>query len=253
VLNLVVDLAIAMAMLGMISTGYIIRFPLPPGTNKEWMLWGLTRHQWGDIHFWTSTILLALILGHVCLHWSWIVTVIRQRIGLPRPRHRGLVPDAMLVLLALAAVFGGFAWSAHLGVKLVPAGYEGTCSDNALALSQRQRKDSHVAALSMAQGKPTWNDIYPMFERACLSCHGPQKQRASFRIDQVDKLLSRSEDTPWIIPGKSEESPLILILTGRREIALPARHRLSDADLSRLRKWIDTGAALSGKRDAPES
>ena len=41
-LNLLVDLTTAFAMLGMAMTGYVIKFPLPPGTNKDWMLWGLS-------------------------------------------------------------------------------------------------------------------------------------------------------------------------------------------------------------------
>ena len=37
--NLIVDLAAAFLFLGMMATGYILRFPLPPGTNKVMTLW----------------------------------------------------------------------------------------------------------------------------------------------------------------------------------------------------------------------
>lgn len=50
VINLVIDLAAALLLIGMMATGYILRFPLPTGTNKMLLLWGLTRHQWGEIH-----------------------------------------------------------------------------------------------------------------------------------------------------------------------------------------------------------
>jgi len=47
-LNLIIDVAAAILFLAMIVTGFILRFPLPPGTNKSLMLWSLTRHEWGN-------------------------------------------------------------------------------------------------------------------------------------------------------------------------------------------------------------
>jgi len=49
--NVIIDLAAALLFVGMIATGYILRFPLPPGSNRVLSLWGLTRHQWGGIHY----------------------------------------------------------------------------------------------------------------------------------------------------------------------------------------------------------
>ena len=244
-LNLLVDLTTAFAMLGMALTGYVIKFPLPPGTNKDWMLWGLTRHQWGEIHFWICTVLLALILVHVCLHWTWIVTVIRQRLCLPKASHNGIFPDAVLACLALGVVFGGFAWIAHLGVERVPESHRGTCRDDVVESPEQKGQGSPILTAPTAEPRLTWMDVYPILEKACLGCHGPQKQRANFRIDQLEKLLTSDGKTTWIIPGKSAESPLIEIVSGKREIAMPSRHRLSDVDVTRLRKWIDSGAARS--------
>jgi len=128
-LNLLVDFATAVVMLAIALTAYVIQFALPPGTNKEWMLWALTRHQWGQIHFWIAIVLLVLILVHVCLHWTWIVTVIRQRLGLSKPSHGGVFADAVLACLTLASVLGGFAWIAHVGVEPVPDSHTGTCHE----------------------------------------------------------------------------------------------------------------------------
>jgi hypothetical protein len=38
-LNLLIDILGAAFFLGMIATGYILHFPLPPGTNKSLSLW----------------------------------------------------------------------------------------------------------------------------------------------------------------------------------------------------------------------
>jgi hypothetical protein len=238
-------------MLAMALTGYVIRFPLPPGTNKDWMLWGMTRHQWGEVHFWIASALLALILVHVCLHWTWIVTVVRQRLWLPKASHGGVFPDAVLVVLTLGIVFGGFAWIAHFGVTRVPESHTGTCHED--AVESPKQKDSPVEMPSTSEPMDTWKEVYPILEKACLSCHGPQKQRANFRIDQLENLLASDGKTAWIIPGKSADSALIEIVSGQREIAMPSRHRLPDADVSRLRKWIDSGAVVSAsEKDAPK-
>ena len=251
--NLLVDLTTALVMFGMALTGYVIRFPLPPGTNKDWMLWGLTRHQWGEIHFWIGAVLLALILVHVCLHWTWIVTVVRQRLWLPKANHNGIFPDAVLVCLTLGLVFGGFAWIAHLGVKPVPESHTETCREDDVESPTQKAQGLPVETPSADQPRLTWIDVYPILEKACVGCHGPQKQRANFRVDQVEKLLTSDGKTAWIIPGKSAESPLIEVVSGQREIAMPSRHRLPDADVSRLRKWIDSGAVLSAsEKDAPQ-
>lgn len=247
--NLLVDLAVAFVMLGMLLTGYVIKFPLPPGTNKDWMLWGMTRHQWGEIHFWISTVLLVLIVIHVCLHWNWIVTVVRQRLGLPKSAHKGRLPDGWVAVLTLVIAFGGFAGMAYRGVKRVPQSEAEICQEDTISPLKQKLENPQVEAPSNLEPALSWKDVYPILELACLSCHGPQKQRANFRIDQVDKLLISVGQTAWIIPGNSDKSPLIEIVSGRREIALPTRHRLPDADVARLRKWIDSGAAVSASKD----
>lgn len=79
--NLHIDLIAAALLVAMVATGYILRFPLPPGTNKSLSLWGLTRHQWGAVHFGISLGLLVLVVVHVCLHWQWIVVSVKRRFG----------------------------------------------------------------------------------------------------------------------------------------------------------------------------
>ena len=89
-LNLLIDALAALFFLGMIATGYVLRFPLPPGTNKSLSLWGLSRHQWGGVHFWISLGLLAVLLIHLALHWQWVVTVVGRQLHLvtnPQGRH----------------------------------------------------------------------------------------------------------------------------------------------------------------------
>ena len=74
--------------LSLIFTGSIMRWVLPPGSGgggsggehlgrgfrggrgAVQTLWTLTRHQWGDVHFWIAAALVAFILLHLALHWG---------------------------------------------------------------------------------------------------------------------------------------------------------------------------------------
>jgi hypothetical protein len=112
-LNLIIDLVAAFLFLAMIGTGYLIRFPLPPGTNKALSLWGLTRHQWGEIHCWISLGLLSILAVHFVLHWQWLVMVIRQRLHRAKSEngHAGWI-----TALVLVGGFAIFAWAANISV-----------------------------------------------------------------------------------------------------------------------------------------
>ncbi len=122
-LNFVIDCAAAFLLLGMLATGFILRFPLPPGTQRSHYLWGLSRHEWGTVHTWISFGLIAVLIVHVVLHWQWIDGMIRTRIGRrtrngppaeSRTRMSGLV-TAVVLLGAVAA----FAWAACQSVQPV--------------------------------------------------------------------------------------------------------------------------------------
>jgi hypothetical protein len=116
-LNIIIDLVAMLLFLGMIATGYLLRFPLPPGTNKTLTLWGLSRHQWGDVHFWISLGLLAVLLIHLALHWNWIVTVIGKRCHLIKTSQPSLVRSAIWTIVVFSGLCISFGWLAQRNVK----------------------------------------------------------------------------------------------------------------------------------------
>ncbi|NLX14166.1 MAG: DUF4405 domain-containing protein [Phycisphaerales bacterium] len=127
-LNYLVDFATLLAILVMVATGLVIRFVLPPGTGggrggRGFVLWGLGRHDWGDVHFWASVVLGVLLVVHVALHWSWVCTVSYRLLrgaeaaGSPSPAKRNAYGVAFLVILIV--IFGGFTWYAGTTVREV--------------------------------------------------------------------------------------------------------------------------------------
>ncbi len=120
ILNIIIDALAAAVMLGMIATGIIIRFTLPPGSGRVLGVWGLTRHQWGDLHFWVALAAVAIVVLHLALHWTWVVSVVRRSIvgvgqGLPTSRLRVLA--AVATVLIVCAAVAGFWWTSVQSVQ----------------------------------------------------------------------------------------------------------------------------------------
>jgi hypothetical protein len=122
-LNFIVDLATLLAIMAMIGTGLIMKWPLPPGSGSRGLaLWGLDRHQFGDVHFWASVALGALLILHVALHWSWICGTIRRMVKGPRqPRGARDNVYGVAFLLVLIAFFTSLTLIADANVESDPA------------------------------------------------------------------------------------------------------------------------------------
>jgi hypothetical protein len=83
--NFTVALVSFINLLGLVFTGFIMKYILPSGTGglgrqlhsgrgrepiKE--LWSMTRHEWGGIHFYLALVFVILMVVHIILHWGWI-------------------------------------------------------------------------------------------------------------------------------------------------------------------------------------
>jgi hypothetical protein len=126
-LNFIVVVVTALVMFGMVATGLVVRFVLPPGSGSRRALWGLGRHDWGDLHFWLAVGIGVLVLVHVALHWQWVcATALRLfRRGATEPvsvsRAGGNLAGFGLLIL-IVGFFAGFAWLAQINVQEVRDG-----------------------------------------------------------------------------------------------------------------------------------
>ena len=88
-------------------------------------------------------------------------------------------------------------------------------------------------------------DVKPILEARCYTCHGPKKQKAGLRLDeQAAALRGGSDGVEAILPGRGTESELV-----RRVASLdpdermpPEGDRLTPEQVATLRAWIDQGA-----------
>jgi hypothetical protein len=97
-LNFIVDLIGFVDLLLLAATGVILKWVLPPGSGGHGRgfhggrggehirdLWGMGRHDWGDIHFVLSLLFIVLMFVHLVLHWTWIKTCVKSIFA---PSHR---------------------------------------------------------------------------------------------------------------------------------------------------------------------
>ena len=235
--NIIIDIIAAFLLLGMIATGYLLRFPLPPGSNKMLSLWGYTRHQWGDIHFWISLGLLIVFVIHLALHWNWIVTVIGKRCHWVKTAHPSLIRSGILTSVIVIFLMALFAWTAQNSVTEIARPMQGKHF-----IQTNQGNES--STVTKAQGSVEfWKDVYPIFENNCLSCHGPQKQLADFRVDRSEDFFGGNGRPALIIPRQSVISPLIAIVSGtKKDMPMAEMHKLPEQNVLLLKAWIDSGA-----------
>jgi mono/diheme cytochrome c family protein len=88
-------------------------------------------------------------------------------------------------------------------------------------------------------------DIFPIFRRHCLDCHGPDAQEGQLRLDAKAVVLRGGVSGPALVHGKSADSLLlrrIAGLGGQDRMPLEAEP-LSNDEIGLLRAWIDQGAA----------
>jgi hypothetical protein len=227
--NLLIDALAAILLGGVIITGYILYFALPPGTNKSLSLWGMTRHEWGRIHAWISFGLLIVLLTHVVLHLQWVVAMIAQRLGLPKHPSGPQKSSGFATLLILAASLSLLAWWIQISVRELDEPFCPAAENSSGA--------------SAADSVDFWKQVYPIIGSACVPCHNAGNPRGNFRADHREDYFDRNGQVALVVAGKSAESPLIEIVSGlRKDMALAAHHKLPDRDVAMLRAWIDAGA-----------
>ena len=86
-------------------------------------------------------------------------------------------------------------------------------------------------------------DVRPLLAGACLTCHGPEKQKGGLRLDRKDSALTGEDDAP-IVPGRGADSLVVRLAAGLDpdRIMPPKGVRLTPEQVGILRAWIDQGA-----------
>ena len=89
-------------------------------------------------------------------------------------------------------------------------------------------------------------DIRPIFDQTCLRCHGPERPKSHFRLDNRESALKGGDNGIDIIPGDSSKSPLVYYVARLiPDMEMPPEGKgrpLTEGQIAAFRKWIDDGA-----------
>jgi len=89
-------------------------------------------------------------------------------------------------------------------------------------------------------------DVYPIFRRSCIECHGPEKQEAELRLDQRTSTMESESIKPGN-PGDSELLRRILLPRGHDEVMPAIGDPLSKRQIGIIRRWIEQGSVWPDK------
>jgi mono/diheme cytochrome c family protein len=87
--------------------------------------------------------------------------------------------------------------------------------------------------------------VQPILARACLNCHGPQKQRGALRLDVREQVFKGGDSGQAAIkPGEPKASALLERVTStEKSMRMPPEgERLTESEIDLLRRWIAQGA-----------
>jgi len=91
-------------------------------------------------------------------------------------------------------------------------------------------------------------DIYPIFEKRCLSCHkagGKGYEKSGFSVESYDAILKGTRHGRVIDPGSSINSTLFRLVDHQvdPQIFMPLdAPKLPEEEIKVIREWIDLGA-----------
>jgi uncharacterized protein with WD repeat len=97
------------------------------------------------------------------------------------------------------------------------------------------------------------HDVAPIFAANCAGCHGANVRMGSLNLDTFEGVMAGGNQGKIVEPGKSAESRLYLMITGKASPAMPlSGKRLAEGDIETIRKWIDAAAQPPTPEEAKE-
>jgi Planctomycete cytochrome C len=100
---------------------------------------------------------------------------------------------------------------------------------------------SKLPPVAKQEGVTFEKDIHPIFEDACVRCHGEQRPKAQLQLTTLEGTLKGSKDGKVVVAGQSEKSPLVFAVSQiDGKISMPPKPR-----------GPRPGAAANGGTNAP--
>jgi len=103
------------------------------------------------------------------------------------------------------------------------------------------------ATLPLHAAAPTYKDVSAIFAARCYGCHAAAVKMGSLNLQTWDGFQEGGTHGKIVVPGKSAESRLYLLITAKEMPAMPMDgSKLSAEQIETIRAWIDAGAVGGG-------
>lgn len=126
------------------------------------------------------------------------------------------------------------------------AHYWGICFSISACLASAAAVDVSKLPAPLTRTVDFTRDIQPIFEMACLRCHGAERPKGRFSLVSREAALKGGMEGVDIVPGDSARSPLIHYVARLvPEMEMPPEGEgepLTREQVALLRAWIDQGA-----------
>lgn len=86
-------------------------------------------------------------------------------------------------------------------------------------------------------------EVAPILQKNCLACHSSASKMGGLVMDSYAALMKGGAHGPVIVPGKADQSRMILMLEGKVQPRMPfGGDPLPEQDIAALKEWVDGGA-----------
>ena len=89
------------------------------------------------------------------------------------------------------------------------------------------------------------NSVRPVLAERCFKCHAEtsEKVKGGLKLDSREAMLKGGESGPSVVPGKPEESRLIVAVGYKDpDLQMPPKSRLPADQVAALTAWVKAGA-----------
>ena len=87
------------------------------------------------------------------------------------------------------------------------------------------------------------SQIVPILQKNCLACHSSASKMGGFILENYAALMKGGAHGAAIVPGKADQSRLILMLEGTVQPRMPfGADPLPTADIATMKAWVEGGA-----------
>jgi len=189
-----------------------------------------------------------LVNNHQWLGISVAIVSIVQYYLYKRSVNAGFARWLALILFLLIIITGHLGGSLTHGSDYLTKSFS---SDSGVSKSIRKPIPDIQAA------KVYTDVVQPLFQEKCYGCHGPNKQKGKFRLDQPDFILKGGKEGNDVLPGNPSESELIkrILLERNEEHHMPPKEKpqLTENERDLLHWWVETGASFDKQvKDLPQ-